>query len=104
MNDRVIEFLVENLDEEFEGAELVGTWEGYDVYSPVYSRVSTKGIPFFALAERTGSACPKPANTRTSCARYTSRNADRRTRTIQDSLTSAFLPKIPSGAPWNARP
>jgi hypothetical protein len=54
MNDPVVEFLVENLDEEFEGAELVGTWEGYDVYSPVYSHVSTKGIPFFALADEDG--------------------------------------------------
>ena len=51
MNDPVIEFLIENLDEGFEGAELVGTWEGYDVYSPVYSRALTKGIPFFALVD-----------------------------------------------------
>lgn len=60
MNDRVIEFLVENLDEEFEGAELVSTWGGYDVYSPVYSRVSTKGIPFFALADEDGIRLSEP--------------------------------------------
>ncbi len=50
MNESIIEFLVENLDEDFEGVEHIGAWEGYEVYSPVYSRPLTKGIPFFALA------------------------------------------------------